>query len=219
MPPCGAKTKKGTGACQMSAMANGRCKMHGGMSTGPKSLPAGGRRSTYLPRRLAALWQQAATDDTLLDLHSDLVLVETRLTELLGQLDEAASPTAWNEALDRWSAWNSDPEANPDAFAELGKLLHAGAGQGVKWHELLELLEARRRVIETETRRRRELRQYLDAREAMLLAGAVIHTINRHVSDPDVRTAISLELARLMDPPGERGDRAAEVPRPLALPG
>lgn len=33
---CGAKTRKGT-SCQCKAMANGRCKYHGGMSTGPKT--------------------------------------------------------------------------------------------------------------------------------------------------------------------------------------
>lgn len=32
-PRCGAKTRKGT-SCQAPAMANGRCRMHGGKSTG-----------------------------------------------------------------------------------------------------------------------------------------------------------------------------------------
>ena len=35
-PRCGAKTRKGT-PCQASAMKNGRCRMHGGKSTGPKT--------------------------------------------------------------------------------------------------------------------------------------------------------------------------------------
>ncbi len=33
---CGAKTRRGTG-CQCPAMANGRCRLHGGLSTGPKT--------------------------------------------------------------------------------------------------------------------------------------------------------------------------------------
>jgi uncharacterized protein YjcR len=32
-PRCGAKTRKGT-PCKSPAMKNGRCRMHGGMSTG-----------------------------------------------------------------------------------------------------------------------------------------------------------------------------------------
>lgn len=33
-PRCGAKTRKGK-SCQAPAMENGRCRMHGGKSTGP----------------------------------------------------------------------------------------------------------------------------------------------------------------------------------------
>jgi len=35
-PRCGAKTRKGT-LCQAPAMKNGRCRLHGGKSTGPKT--------------------------------------------------------------------------------------------------------------------------------------------------------------------------------------
>ena len=33
---CEAKTRRGT-ACQCPAMTNGRCRLHGGMSTGPRT--------------------------------------------------------------------------------------------------------------------------------------------------------------------------------------
>ena len=33
---CGARTRAG-GSCLTPAMANGRCRMHGGMSTGPRT--------------------------------------------------------------------------------------------------------------------------------------------------------------------------------------
>lgn len=36
-PRCGAKTRKGK-SCRAPAMANGRCRMHGGKSTGPRTL-------------------------------------------------------------------------------------------------------------------------------------------------------------------------------------
>ena len=35
-PRCGAKTRSGN-ACQGPAMPNGRCRLHGGLSTGPKT--------------------------------------------------------------------------------------------------------------------------------------------------------------------------------------
>jgi hypothetical protein len=35
-PRCGARTRAGT-SCKCPAMRNGRCRMHGGLSTGPTS--------------------------------------------------------------------------------------------------------------------------------------------------------------------------------------
>jgi len=35
-PRCGARTRKGT-TCRAPAMKNGRCRLHGGKSTGPKT--------------------------------------------------------------------------------------------------------------------------------------------------------------------------------------
>ena len=40
---CGAKTRKGR-PCRCKGMKNGRCKFHGGMSTGPRT-PEGRRRA------------------------------------------------------------------------------------------------------------------------------------------------------------------------------
>ena len=42
-PRCGARTRKQT-SCRAPAMANGRCRMHGGKSTGPRT-PEGLERS------------------------------------------------------------------------------------------------------------------------------------------------------------------------------
>jgi hypothetical protein len=35
--PCEARTRRGT-PCRCKALANGRCRLHGGLSTGPKTL-------------------------------------------------------------------------------------------------------------------------------------------------------------------------------------
>lgn len=42
-PKCGAKTRRQT-SCKAPAMKNGRCRMHGGKSTGPRT-PEGLKRS------------------------------------------------------------------------------------------------------------------------------------------------------------------------------
>ena len=51
---CGAKTRKGT-PCRCKPLKNGRCKYHGGMSTGPRT-PEGRRRIAEAQRRR---WSQS----------------------------------------------------------------------------------------------------------------------------------------------------------------
>jgi hypothetical protein len=48
-PRCGAKTRKGE-KCRAPAMRNGRCRMHGGTSTGPRTL-------TGMSRSRRARWK------------------------------------------------------------------------------------------------------------------------------------------------------------------
>ena len=52
-PRCGAKTRSGK-PCQAPGMANGRCRMHGGASTGPRT-PEGLEDSRVLAGNMAVI--------------------------------------------------------------------------------------------------------------------------------------------------------------------
>ena len=60
-PRCGAHARTTGFACQSPAMANGRCRMHGGKSPGA---PAGNKRALKHGGRSAELvaWRKAAND-------------------------------------------------------------------------------------------------------------------------------------------------------------
>lgn len=45
---CGAKTRRGT-PCQCKALSNGRCKLHGGKSTGPRTADGKRKATANLP--------------------------------------------------------------------------------------------------------------------------------------------------------------------------
>ncbi len=47
LPKCGAKTRKGT-PCQLVGMKNGRCRLHGGKSTGPKTAAGRARCGNWI---------------------------------------------------------------------------------------------------------------------------------------------------------------------------
>lgn len=54
---CKAKTRKGT-PCRCKALSNGRCKFHGGLSTGPRTVE--GKANAYA--NLVGYWAQQRID-------------------------------------------------------------------------------------------------------------------------------------------------------------
>jgi hypothetical protein len=58
-PLCGARSRRGT-ECQRRALDNGRCRNHGGLSTGPKTA-AGRQRISEGQRRRWADWRSCPT--------------------------------------------------------------------------------------------------------------------------------------------------------------
>jgi hypothetical protein len=75
---CGAKTRRGT-ACQGPAMTNGRCRMHGGQSTGPRT-PEG------LERSRRARWKHGCYSREMRELLAENRRRFRALKALLGQL-------------------------------------------------------------------------------------------------------------------------------------
>lgn len=55
-PRCGAKTRRGA-ACQATAMRNGRCRMHGGASTGPRTQEGYGKIAALALEARAVLFR------------------------------------------------------------------------------------------------------------------------------------------------------------------
>jgi len=83
---CGAKTRKGV-PCVDIAMANGRCKRHGGKSTGPK-VPLVGGKSNFAKHGLYSAYytedEKASLEDLVLgNVDADLRLCRVRLKRAL----------------------------------------------------------------------------------------------------------------------------------------
>lgn len=49
--PCGAKTRAGTSCKRRDLYANGRCRLHGGLSTGPRTAEGKAKAARNLRRR------------------------------------------------------------------------------------------------------------------------------------------------------------------------
>src|SRR5215469_3908570 len=84
-PRCGAKTRRGS-TCQAPAMPNGRCRLHGGKSTGP-------RTAEGLERCRKANWKHGRYCQQVLAESKRVRELERSSAELLTKLlaDQAAS--------------------------------------------------------------------------------------------------------------------------------
>src|SRR5688572_7711861 len=168
---CGAKNRQGE-PCQRWALAGRtRCRLHGGMSLVGTACPhfRTGRYSAYVPERLRERYEQAADDPELLSLRSEVALVDARLVDLLSRVDTGESGALWAELRRAYRAFARARLAGDDEPAALAKVEHLieRAGQDHQaWAEIGTLIEQRRKLAESESKRLITLQQMITAEQA-----------------------------------------------------
>lgn len=207
---CGAKTRGG-GTCKNWAMPNGRCRLHGGMTPGGIASPhfRNGRHSRYLPARLLDRYRESVADPELLNLRSDIAVLDARISELLASVDAGESGRLWrllsSLRRDFLAAQRAeDKQGMADAMAELLNAVARGAQDWERWQEVADFLERRRRLVESEQKRLVAMQQMVTAEQAMTLVAALAASVREAVLervDADVGRAIlsrvQADLARL----------------------
>lgn len=202
---CGAKTRKGT-ACHGKPMVNGRCRLHGGAT--PRGIAShnfvDGRRSRDLPARLQDRYQAALADEQLLELSGDVALIDTRLGELLSQIDTGESGRIWRDLRKAWAVYTKPAGTDADiarkyeAFDTIRDLIEAGASESERWAEISRLTDQRARLATAERQRHVQLQQTITVEQAMTLIAAVEGVVKRHVTDPIALAGIASDLGRLV---------------------
>lgn len=206
MALCGAKTRSG-GTCKRAALPNGRCKFHGGASLAGPAHPnwKGGRHSKYLPKDLAERYQEARIDPHLTDLKDELALVDVRIAQLLEALGETGSARLWKEARTKFDAFKRAGGKGKAAVGEarlalqqVDDILASGLTAAATWDDLREMLDLRRRLSESETRRLRDRHQMIPIAQVIQLMTLLVDEVKQRVTDREVLTAISGRFLRLV---------------------
>lgn len=205
-----AATAKQTGEQCKRAASPGRtvCNIHGGKTPRGAALPqtVTGRYSKDLPTRLAARYQEAITDPDLLNLTSEIQLTDTLLRDALSAMDRGEAGKLWRDLSEQWTALQEanrtkDKGGAAHALNQIGTLIKRGVADAAARDEVLGIMERRRRLVDSEGKRRVTMQQMITADRAMLLVTALVATVNRHVDDASVRAAISRDLGTLLDRP------------------
>jgi hypothetical protein len=175
--------------------------MHGGKT--PRG-PAGanykdGRHSRFLPARMFAAYKAAGIDPQLMSLRQDLALIEARMIDVLQRVDTGEAGVVWREAQAAMATFHrakarQDVDGMTRALADVQRLITQGAADYAAWREVGDLIDRRRKLVESEQRRLTLAHEMLSRDQAMALIGQMVDIIRRHVPDRDILNAIALDI-------------------------
>lgn len=203
--PCGAKTRNG-GACPNPPVKGSkRCRMHGGKSLKGIAHPnfKTGRWSSSIPERMAERYSVLLDDPAMLDITHEIALTDTRISELLQRVGTGESKGLWQQARKsnddiQKAIHNENYGAVLIATAQLDRLIGEGLTDYEAWSEIHTLIDQRRKLAESERKRRIEAEQMLTIDQAMSFTTAVLNLIRSSVDDPATRMKIQSGINDLL---------------------
>lgn len=206
-PECGEKR----GCTRRVRAAGERCRNHGGASLRGAAHPMfrTGRYSKFLPDKLAARYAEAVSDAELLDLRHEIALIDLRISALVERLGTGESAENWGRLIEAYDQLKSsqavrDVAGLADALSALGAVIEGGKQNESGWKEVIELLERRRRLVDSETKRLALMQQFVTSQQLVSLAAAVLEVIRENVSESATRARIADGIRNLISGNGDR---------------
>jgi hypothetical protein len=207
------------------------CQVHGGRTLmGLAALcRKADRCSKSLPTRLAAAYERAAHDPEPLALRHELAIVDVRINDLLGRVELGEAGMLWRQARAAWQTMKhvqaeGRPLRQTRAARELDGLLAQAGGDDAAWHEIIQLIEQRRKLVETEAKRLVAMQQVMTTEEAMRWVDTIVAILTRRVADRETLEKIILDLNALVSDRsctggGQRSSAISSEESPMSIGG
>lgn len=195
-------------ACQQPAVKGRRfCKYHGGNVPRGADAPnfKHGRYSSVMPQKLREYAEAALEDKELLATTEAIAAIDARLMTVFETIEDMAGRDAWREfkklVEEATKAFAKRPRADYSAaemaVEEMRWKVAQGLAESSVWVDIANLMEAQRRLKETEVKRRKEMEGLFTAESVMAFVYAVMEVVARHVADPEVLQDVQADLAGL----------------------
>lgn len=206
-PVCGAKTRRGTD-CQAPAMSNGRCRVHGGASLKGVDAPAWrtGRWSKYLGQSIAPIvadqMNEALHDRMSMD--QELALVDTRIALLLEGLGRKESGVAWGELQGAIGDFDAAQKLGKNGLGKMHEALERirvlsseGASESEAWDKVMDLINKRRILVESEERRAVANGKSIPSDQVQNLFAAITNIVMDEIKDKGARRRVNERILAL----------------------
>lgn len=186
-----------------------KCKRHGGANAGSgvvSPMLKHGRTSKYLPQRLMSRYEQMLKDEKQLSLAEEIALIDTRLSEAVEGLSVESGMALWvtlqklSKTYHRYIRSRHAAKAEK-VLQEIFNTIEEGTSEFRQWNEILNLIDHRRKTVESERKRIVETQQVLTAQQAMIMMSALHDVLRKRVDDPKTLRLIANDLDRLFNNP------------------
>jgi hypothetical protein len=209
---CGAKTRNGTPCANPPVTGRNRCRMHGG--TQPRGIDHPRHKDSIrsrLPERLAEKYIAAENDPDLLSLNHEIRITDIFLHEALGNLDDAPPLSLWKAISKEWASLKAsqrrgDTESSRRHLDTLDGLIERGYRDSDARAEALDIMDKRRKLVESQSKREIALEQSVPVPQVMMLFSAVGQVVMKYVDSPAQRAALAAELASVVNIQAPVGD-------------
>jgi len=181
------------------------CRKDGGASPRGLASPAfkDGRYSRYMPPRLAVAFERALADPELLSLTTDIATVETLINDTMEQLSAGDLAQTIGKVKDKWDQlWaairREDAKSAESIRVEMSALIDQGASQLQALSKFLDLTEQKRKLSETEARRREKMSELVEAERVARDYRALVLAVKAVEDDPAKLLRIQAEFGRII---------------------
>lgn len=197
----------------MTSIGSSKCDRHGGKT--PRGIASphfkNGRRSKYLsalPAKLKDGYVEALKRKDLLTNGNEIALLDARLAQVLELASFGEAETVWASvkalaAKFQEAMVDKEPDRAMTYLPELIQLIEKGGEDWLVWNEVVKLVEQRRKLVESESKRLLQSQETLTSGEAFLLFNALVSVVQEHITDRETRAKLQMGFSRIVAGAGQ----------------
>jgi hypothetical protein len=129
-------------------------------------------------------------------------MLDARAGELLGRLDVGDISHTWIGLRDAFQLFQSalksgNAAQTASSLAEMDIFIRRGYTDYALWSEIINVWDARRKLVETEQKRLERMQQMVTAEQATALINALLLAVRDNVKDRNILSRIQTAFVRL----------------------